>query len=243
MSQPNNILTLIRNSNLLPNEKQYLIDRVKSMDMLQLLKLKKSLQLGQYPEALQGFQALKQNFLEIESKGLEEEKKGFLKQISDLVTGVKSTRKILSHSILTQPAILGGPVPQYIEDPTVRPLVNLGDFYHPVQLGHLDISHITFGVNAQNKNQIFSDFFQKLDTIFSKVPDLNIRRRYFMCYLQSPLFTNYLNTGLTVLRHPELQPPQAALNLLSQINPSYLNREQFNNAAFLTAYIRNLCGL
>ena len=234
---------LITNSNLLPNEKQYLLERLEQMNRLEILKLKHSLQIGQYPEVLKSFHLLRENFVNLETKSLVQEKKDFLQQLKDLIGGRKSDKKVVSHSILTQPALLGTPVPQPIQDDTVKPLSKLSEFYHPVQLGHLDVSHITIGLTDQNKNQVFNDFFQKLDQIFSKISDINWRRRYFMCYLQSPLFSSYLNTGLTVLRHSELQPPQAALNLLSQIDSSYLNRQQFIDAANITNYIRNLCSV
>ncbi len=241
MSQ--DLVPLINNSGLKLNEKQYLLDRLPDMDMLDKLKLRRSLQAGQYPEALQGFQLLKQNFAKVEQENLEKEKKGFLKQVADLVSGSKNGKKVLSDSILTQTSLLGGPVPQLIEDHQVKPLNLLNDFYHPVQLGQLDLKHITFDTRNKNRDQVFNDFFRRLEDLFSRVPDINYRRRYFMNYLQSPLFTNYLNTGLTALRHPELRPAKSILNLLSQMNNTYLNRDQFKNAAYLTAYIRNLCGL
>lgn len=241
MSQ--DIQTLIQNSQLKPNEKAYLNDRIKGMDMLEILKLRRSLLAREYPEALKGFQLMKQSFVNLENNKFEEEKKGFLKQVADLVSGTKNNKKVLSNSILVQPGLLGGPIPQAIEDPQVKPLIKLTDFYHPAQLGQIDLVHITFNNSSQNKDQVFSNFFSKLDEIFNKVPDIHTRRGYFMNYLQSPLFTNYLNTGLTALRHPELQPPKAVLNLLSQMNNTYLNRDQFKNAATLTAYIRNLCAL
>lgn len=240
---PKDIVYLIQNSQLTDGEKNFLLDRIKDMDMLQILKLRRSLLTGEYPEALKSFQLMKQSFVEIEKKNFEEEKKGFLKQLADMVSGTKNGKKILSNSILVQPGLLGGPVPQPIQDVQVRPLKTLADFYHPGQLGQIDLVHITFSGGAQNQGQVFGDFFRKLDEIFSKVSDINVRRGYFMNYLQSPLFTNYLNTGLTALRHTELQPPRAVLNLLSQMSSSYLNREQFKNAALLTAYIRNLCAL
>lgn len=237
------IRALIQNSNLKPNEKGYLLERLEHMDMLEQLKLRRSLQAGQYPEALQGLQLMKQTFVDVEKQNLEDEKKGFLKQVADLVSGSASGKKVLSDSILTQPGLLGGPVPQPIDGGQARNLEKLTDFYHPAQLGQLDIVHISFGQQPQSRDQVFNDFFKKLEEIFSRVPDINQRRRYFMNYLQSPLFTNYLNTGLTALRHPEMRPARAILNLLSQMNQTYLNREQFKNAAYLTAYIRNLCGL
>jgi len=237
------IRDLIVNSNLLPNEKQYLLERLTQMDMLERFKLKRSLQTGQYPEALKSFHLLRENFVNLETKSLVQEKKDFLQQLKDLVGGRKSDKKVVSYSILTQPALLGTPIPKPVQDDTVKPLSKLSDFYHPVQLSYLDVSHITVGLTDQNRTQVFNNFFERLEQIFSKISDINWRRRYFICYLQSPLFSSYLNTGLTVLRHSELQPPQAALNLLSQIDPSYLNRQQFIDAANITNYIRNLCNV
>ncbi len=237
------IQSLITNSNLLPNEKQYLLERLAQMDMLERFKLKRSLQTGQYPEALKSFHLLRENFVNLETKNLVQEKKDFLQQLKDLIGGRKSDKKVVSYSILTQPALLGTPIPKPVQDDTVKPLSKLSDFYHPVQLSYLDVSHVTVGLTDQNRTQVFNNFFERLEQIFSKISDINWRRRYFMCYLQSPLFSSYLNTGLTVLRHSELQPPQAALNLLSQIDPSYLNRQQFIDAVNITNYIRNLCNV
>lgn len=64
-----------------------------------------------------------------------------------------------------------------------------------------------------------------------------------MNFLQSPLFSGYLNTGLTALRHPELEPSKIILNLLYQIDSNYLNNKQFVQAATVSNHLRGLCGL
>ena len=151
-------------------------------------------------------------------------------------------KKVISFSILGQAQLLGGPTPQAVTTDKVPVIQGLADFTHPAQLSQLQPSHVTFNIN-DNTDQIIQTFIKKLDNVFEKIPSLNVRRCYFMNFLQSPLFGGYLNTGLTALRHPELEPPKIILNLLYQIDPNYLNNKQFVQAATISNHIRGLCGL
>jgi hypothetical protein len=143
---------------------------------------------------------------------------------------------------LTQPNILGGQPPQAIRGENIRPLQRLEEFYHPGQLSMLSTNHINFGLNT-NTEQIIQNFLASLTDVFSRIDNVNLRRSYFMNFIESSLFVSYINTTLTAFRHPELQPPKIILNLLYQINQQYLNNKQFQVAAVISNHLRNLCGV
>lgn len=222
---------------LSPGDKSFLLDKLSQMSPFDKLKLKQSLMHGQAPAILQSLQLMRAKFFESEMP----KKQDMISQIAATVLP-KKPKKVLSASILTQPSILGGPIPQAPRNNNVRPLHSLSDFQDPNQLLMLNNNHVTFGLN-DNVDQIVQNFLLKLDQVFENIDNINMRRNYFMSFLQSQLFSSYLNTGLTALRHPELEPAKIILNLLYQINPNYLNNKQFRQAAIISSHIRSLCGL
>ncbi len=219
-------------------DKNFLIQRLNNLSPLEKLKLQQSLTHGQAPAILQSLQIMRAKFFESE-KPSDTKEPNFVDKIAGAILPKKEKTPV-STSVLNQPQILGAPSPQAITGESVKPLENLLDFYHPAQLQQLTSKHISFGLN-DNQEQIIQDFTKNLTKAFDKVTDLNIKRSYFMNFMLSPLFVSYINTGLTALRHPELQPNKIVLDLLYQINTNYLNNKQFANTALITNHLREQC--
>lgn len=218
-------------------DKSYLISKLDQLNPLEKLKLKQSLQAGMAPPVLQQLQIMRAKFYQDEAP----KKDDLLTRMAHSVIPQKAKR-VLSKSILNQPQVLGGPVPQAITDEVVNQFNTLDEFTQLSQLRLLNAGHVTFDLN-QNGEQLLQNFLFRLTKIFEQIPDVNLRRNYFMNFLQSPLFGAYLNTGLTALRHPELEPANIILNLLYQIDGNYLNNKQFSFAARVSTHIRSLCGI
>ena len=222
---------------LSPGDKSFLIEKLGQMNALDKLKLQQSLTHGQPPDILQSLQLLRAKFFESEKP----KEPDFISKVASAILPKKQP-KVVSTSILTQTQILGTPAPQAITGEVVRPLENLSEFYHPAQLSMLASRHVTFSIN-DSPDQAIQNFLRNLDKIFERINNVNVRRGYFMNFIQSPLFGSYVNTGLTALRHPELQPPNIILNLLYQINPNYLNNRQFSQASVISNHLRGICGI
>jgi len=232
------LITLVNQTQFLsPGDKSFLLERISEMNSLEKLRLRGALLGGHAPDILQSLQLMRAKFF---SKELPK-KPDLLSRISNAFSG-KKENQIVAHSILTQSTILGSNPPQAIREPNLTPLQNLSQFSHPGQLSMLSSSHVTLGLNA-NTEQIIQNFLEKLTQIFNQLDNINLKRSYFMNFVESPLFVSYINTALTALRHPELQPPKIILNLLFQINPQYLNNKQFQFAAVISNHLRNLCGI
>lgn len=218
-------------------DKSFLLENLPQMNSLERLRLRGALIAGQAPGILQSLEITKAKFFQKETP----KKPDLLTKISNVFSG-KKENEILSYSILTQPGILGSQPPQAIRGENIRPLQRLEEFYHPGQLSMLNGGHINFGLNS-NTEQIIQNFLANLTDVFSRIDNVNLRRSYFMNFIESPLFVSYINTTLTAFRHPELQPPKIILNLLYQINQQYLNNKQFQVAAVISNHLRNLCGV
>jgi hypothetical protein len=232
------LLLLINQTQFLsPSDKSFLAERLNEMNALEKLRLRGALLGGHAPDILQSLQLMRAKFF---SKELPK-KPDLLTRISNAFTG-KKENQIIAHSILTQSTILGSNPPTAIHDKSLPLLQNLADFSSPGQLSMLNSSHVTLGLNV-NTEQIIQNFLEKLTTIFNQLDNINLKRSYFMNFVESPLFVSYINTALTALRHPELQPPKIILNLLYQINPQYLNNKQFQFAAVISNHLRNICGI
>lgn len=233
-----NLNKLIVDTPFLSNgDKDFLIQKLPNLSPLERLKLQQSLSHGQAPNILQSLQIIRARFFNSEAP----KKPDLLSQVASAIFP-KKPKKVLANNILNQPQIIGGPVPQFVKVANVQPLRSLGEFYHPFQLGMLSPNHLNFGLNDSSEI-IVQSFLTKLDQIFDKIENINLRRGYFMNFVQSPLFNSYLNTGLTGLRHPELQPSNIVLNLLYQINTTYLNNKQFKAAAVICNHLRSIASL
>jgi hypothetical protein len=218
-------------------DKSFLIESLSGMTSLEKLRLRGALLGGQAPAILQSLELTRAKFFQKETP----KKPDIITKISNVFSG-KKENQVIAHSILSQPSILGGQAPQSIRGESIKPLEKLDEFYHPGQLSMLNNNHVNFGLNA-NTEQIIQNFLANLTEIFSRIDNVNLRRSYFMNFVESPLFVSYINTTLTAFRHPELQPPKIILNLLYQINQQYLNNKQFQFAAVISNHLRNLCGV
>lgn len=232
------LLQLVNQTQFLsPSDKSFLLERLPEMNDLEKLRLRGALLGGHAPDILQSLQLMRAKFFSKEIP----KKPDILDKISNAFSG-KKTNQIISHSILTQATVLGSNPPLAIHGEKIAQLQNLAEFNQPGQLSMLNSQHITLGLNA-NVEQVIQNFLEKLTVIFNGIDNINLKRSYFMNFVESPLFVSYINTALTALRHPELQPPKIILNLLYQINPQYLNNKQFQFAAVISNHLRNLCGI
>lgn len=232
------LLSLVNQTQFLsPGDKSFLLERLGQMNALEKLRLRGALLGGHAPDILQSLQLMRAKFFAKELP----KKPDLLSRISNAFSG-KKENQILAHSILTQATILGGNPPQAVRGENLPILQDLSQFSQPGQLSMLNSSHVTLGLNT-NTEQIIQNYLEKLTTIFNQLDNINLKRSYFMNFVESPLFVSYINTALTALRHPELQPPKIILNLLFQINPQYLNNKQFQFAAVISNHLRNLCGI
>lgn len=230
------INSIHESSFLSDSDKDFLVSRLTQMSPIEKLKLKHKIASGQIPEVLQILQQTRVQFFESEKP-----------KEKDLITKIAQTifkpekPKPVSTSLLASPQLLGTNPPQPIIQRSAPNFGNLSEFQSLEQLFLLNNNHLTLEI--ANWEQIFNTFLTKLETLFEKCGGVAIQRNYFMTFLQSPLFGNYINTGLTALRHPELQPTTIILNILYQIDNKNLNGNQFKFAALLCNHLRSLCSL
>jgi hypothetical protein len=226
-----------RSDSLHSGDKDFLLSKLNSMSPIDKLKLKHSLQSGQTPAILQSLQLMRAKFIESEKP-----------KDPDLITRVVQTvfkptpPKAVATSFLNQTQVLGSPIPK---PPTVNPnlkLNSLNSFNSLEQLRIISPFHIAFQLE-QNPDLIIREFYERSEDLFDKIDDIYSRRCYFMLFISSPLFGAYINTGLTALRHPELQPSNIILNTLFQIDNKHLNSKQFKYAAMIANHLTTLCGI
>ena len=232
---------LISTSPILSNQdKHLLLNSLQTFTPLQVLKIKQSLASGLIPEVLNKLRQTKQTFVEEERRQNPQQPKNIFNSIKTKFFPQKP-RKILHQSILANPNFIAGPIPVPIAS-SGPPLNNLEEIRALEQLIQLNNSHLNYNLNY-NFDQIVNNFLNRTAKMFSQVRDINTRRNYLMSYLQSVLFKNYINTGLTALRHPELKPRAVVLNLLFQINNNYLNSRQFKYTAIINNHIQAQCNI
>jgi hypothetical protein len=238
----NDLIEIIKNSEFLSKEdKDFLLSEVENLNPIEKLRIKHNLQSNKVPPVLEKMRSVKSQFLENENN-----KEGKENLVSKLLDNFFKTAKpeILSNSILSEPTILGGKVPIYNTSllSGVKDLEGLDAINELKQIGKLETKHVTFLLN-QNGDQVLQNFKLKLIKLFDKIDSFDDRRLYLSLYLHSSLFINYINTGLTALRHYELQPANIVLNTLHQIDSKYLDNKQFKFANELTSIIKNQCAI
>jgi hypothetical protein len=221
-----NIADVINNSNLLVGEKKFLLEKVKSMNPLDILKLKNQILAKIVPTALESLHKMQQDL-----------DKKFDK--SDIITQLftPKTKIPASTSILQNNDYLGTAIASFPQNS--ESLEDLQDFVSLSQLGSLLPEHFA---SLDSSSQILKNFLDKLDLLIENIENVNIRRGYYMIFLQSKLFDAYISTGLTALRHPEYTPAEAILNLLHQLETDkYIDNRQFQAVAILSSHFRSLC--
>lgn len=218
-----------------PEDKVFLIEKIPNIDENEKLQLRSSLLAGQAPPILRYLQSMKIKFYQAE-QNYHKPKQTIVQKVGEFFTGTKP-KKLLSASILTQPNLIGGTTPHSTKE-KVEPLRSLDSISHPAQLATITIKHITFSLDS-NSEQVVQKFIQATSKLFGSM-SIETKRSYLVNFIESPLFISYMNTGLTAMRHDELEPRKVALNLLHQINPSYLNNQQFEIASKVCHHIRSL---
>jgi hypothetical protein len=225
-----------QNSYLTAGDHDFLISKIDELSPLDRLKLERSLKAGKPPELLEQLRILQIQFTKAETP----KKPDILTKIVQVINPPRP-KKVLSHSILNQPSYLGSSVPRSHKVES-QALAALSQFTHLNQLGLLSPLHVTFAPQDPVDQTLFT-FFEKLDDAFHDVQQIDMKRAYFMNFLQSPLYIAYTDSGLTALRHPEITPAAIIFNRLQQINPKYLNTKQFQIASQICSHIRMLASI
>jgi hypothetical protein len=234
----NEILDLIEDTRVLNTEdKGFLIQVLPRLSSLEKFKLRTSLNSEQSKAILSTVQLLKLRY----PPQPKPEQGGILGSINKFINPPKP-QKLVSVSILSQPSIIGSAMPTPIRSATIPELSTIDKFSDLLQLNIISQKNLTSGTTDQD--EIFlNKLLNKLDELFGKIKDLNSKRGYFASYLQSPLFVSYINSGMTAMRHPELEPREVVLNTLHSVNENYLNNKTFEMASIITNHIRHLCGV
>jgi hypothetical protein len=237
MQKHQEIIDLINKSTILNNgDKEFMVEMIDTLSPLERLKLEGSLMSNTAPDLLNTINMMRASFFKQETAP----KPDFITKMVQKLSP-PPMRKILSHSVLNQPAYLGGQLPQPYKAPHVN-FPTLAEFVNLAELNSLTPHHVIFNLN-DNSDQVITQFYQKLDHLFEPIVDVTVRRAYFMMFLQSPLYACYMDTGMTALRHPEITPASIVLNRLQQIHPKYLNTKQFQIASKICAHLRILCSI
>jgi hypothetical protein len=166
---------------------------------------------------------------------------GFFGKISQFINPPKP-QKIVSPSILSNANSLGSPIPSPFPIGNTQPLQNTEQFVDLAQLAMLDHSHF-LNATEQQEDVFLQKFLEKIDNMFEQIPDTQIKRSYFASFVTSPFFNAYMNTGLTAIRHPEIEPREIILNTLHMTNNNYLDKRKFEIASIITNHLRHQCGI
>jgi hypothetical protein len=223
-------------------DKDFILQKIPEMSALEKMRLRGSLTSGEVPQILQNLQLLRAKFQEKEQPQ-EKSNQNFLDKLTSKFN--KPTKpQVVASSIFTKPDLLGTKTPLKPIRPKsdIQPLNSLTEIYHPAQLAFLHPNHLQF-TNDNEARQALNSFSKKVEKIFDKIENVDVKRGFFMTFLQSTLFKAYINTALTAMKHQELTPRNAVLNLLYQIHQKYLNRQQFALAAEISHILRGVSGL
>jgi hypothetical protein len=233
------ILDLIsKSTHLTDGDKSYLAEQVTKLSPIEKLKLKHSLISGSAPSILINLESIRKKFFVSETPKP-------VNPISNAITSLFKPKvsTIVSNSFLNQPVLLGGKIPHLPPvNSSIKPLNKLSEINSLDQLKILtpDLVNFTLYENIEYELQ---NFYHKTTELFEKINSIESRRNYFLNFLSSPLFKAYINTGLTALRHPELQPSSIILNTMYQIDSKYLNNSQFKTTSNISGSLRALVGL
>lgn len=245
IAQSNDMLkeVLEQTTALQESEKQFILSKLDKFDHLDKFKLKRFITINDEKNVKETFRAIRDKIIR-EEKSVEflaqqqSIKRGAGGVLDKLTTKQALPNTQVSSSLLIDPKFLGHEVNR---PPEVRgqPFRNIDDFSSLDQLNLLETSHVTFSLD-DNSGLIMQKFFEKLTSYFEDEEKVEIRRSYFRLFMRSSLFNSYLNTGITALRHTEIQPRKIALNLIYQTDPIYLNISQFEFTSRITKILKSL---
>jgi hypothetical protein len=216
-----------------PQEKEFLITRIAKCDHLDKFKLKRYLMINDEKTVRETYRIIRDKILreekdqEYTQANLNKNNKAKL-VLDKFAPRVVKDKDPVSTSILSSIDYLGHEIPQ---PPQLRgqPFKLLEHFSSLAQLSLLESSHVTFTLDDN-----------RLTSLFDKLDNINEKRGYFRLFMRSSLFNSYLNTGITALRHTEIQPRKIALNLIYQTDPIYLNSNQFEYTSIISEHLKNL---
>jgi hypothetical protein len=245
------LIKQIQNATFLqPADKFALVNNISRLSALDKLKLKHAFSTGQ-AQVVEGILSSAIN----KTSTPPPPKKDLLSQLGQKFFGASDTPaekkpdkktipppEVVSNTILSQPAMLGGEALKAIPPKQISSLVKIGDLSSLDQLRILAPIHISFDLD-ENSDLEIQNFIDKSSELFESIKGVEMRRNYFLNFISSPLFSSYMNTGLTAMRHPELQPASVVLNTLYQIDNKYLNNKQFRTAATICHHLRSLSGI
>jgi hypothetical protein len=224
------------NTYITREDKMFLTQVLVKLNPLEKLKLKSLVSSDEQTTLVSGIELLKIKFppeVKVQS--------GFFSKISQFINPPKP-QKIVSPSILSSTQALGGPIPVPFPANNVGRLDTSEAFYDLAQLAFLDQSQFGNGTEQQEDVNL-QKFLEKIDGMFETVPKTETKRSYFASFVTSPMFNAYMNTGLTAIRHPEIEPREIILNTLHLTNSNYLDKRKFEIASIITNYLRHLCGI
>jgi hypothetical protein len=233
----NQIKIIIQASKSITQEdKTYLGQYLVKFNPLEKLKLK-TIIAAEDPTSLNSMIGLLKIKYPIEVKP----KTGFFDKISQFISPPK-LQKIVSPSLLSSPQALGGPVPTPFPINNTLQFENTETFTDLAQLAMLNQNHFINGTEQQEDVNL-QKFLEKIDYMFERIPETQTKRSYFASFVTSPLFNSYMNTGLTAIRHPEIEPREIILNTLHKTNVNYLDKRKFEIASIITNHLRHQCGI
>lgn len=232
------LIDLINTTTLLNNnDKDYLFQIFGQFSVLDKFKLKSSLAINDTKSVLIFLQLLKLKFpIIIKPKG-----NSIFDKIGEFINPVPIIKPV-SESILTKSSEIGSSIPKPLVPNHPVVLNDINDFASLEQLLVLDPNHL-FVVHEDQAEVVMQRFLSKLDQMFGTINLIDFKRNWLATYLQSPLFVSYMNTGITALKNPEIEPRKIILDTLHQANLVYLSSKQFEMASIITNHIRNLCGV
>lgn len=242
----NLLITSIKSTTILSTtEKEFVLTRLTKFDHLDKFKLKRYLLINDERTVKEIYRSIRDKIIREEAgiQFLESQKGGNKNQkLVEKLTPKPDTRNVpVASSVLSDIDYLGHEIPL---PPQVRgePFKELVFFSSLNQLSLLESSHVTFSLD-DNAIVLVQKFLNRLTELFGREVELKDKRSYFRLFMRSPLFNCYLNTGITALRHKEIEPRKIVLNLIYQTDPIYLNYNQFEYIAIISNHIKELVEL
>jgi hypothetical protein len=209
-------------------EKSFLLSKLQTLPPLEKLKIKQALVNGRVPQIVVDF-----------NSGVDPDN-----PINKFVDRIlpKKPKVPVAYSILSKPNVIGQSTPKSYKPNTQKPFNSLAEIQDLTQLSLITPYMLGFAINS-NIDQIMTNFLERVTQLFDQVESIEVRRNLLLNFIKSPLFTSYINTGITALQHPELTPRKISLNLLYQTDQRYLNNRQFYYTAIISNHIRSLAAL
>jgi hypothetical protein len=232
------LIDLINTTSVVNNaDKDFLFANFGRITSLEKFKLKNGLDVNNTKDVLVFLQLLKLKF----PTPKEEKSNSIFDKINQFINPTPEELPV-SLSILTKASEIGSQVPRPQVPTHAISLNDINNFEVLEQLLILNPDHL-YVVHEDQKEVVMQRFLQKLDSLFSNLLEINSKRNWLATYLQSPLFLSYMNTGITAMKNPEIEPRRIILDTLHQANNTYLNGNQFEMASIITNHIRHLSGI